>query len=205
MDGSMKGGLSVVSREECDTLGKLSLGRKKFWQSMFVVLSKQKATSSREGSTAILMLASTHAPQIGAISIRVTSSSAVSDQNSVISSGVDQDSNTSSSAVHRVHGYEVPYPHLSKGSAPASHGKLSTKPSDCVDLKLDASETRGGEKLHVMMGRRSKCYMLGSPQNQGRRELSKRAYPGVWRDLACLSKPRRFTHTLYVVGGKQCM
>lgn len=65
----------------------------------------------------------------------------------VISSGVDQDSNTSSSsAVHRVHGYEVPYPHRSKGSAPASHGKLSTKPSDCVDLKLDAGETRGGRR-----------------------------------------------------------
>lgn len=73
-------------------------------------------------------------------------------KNCVISSGVDQDSNTSSSAVHRVHGYEVPYPHLSKGSAPASHGKLSTKPSDCVDLKRDAGETRGGEKLHVIDG-----------------------------------------------------
>lgn len=62
------------------SLGKLSLGRKKFWQSMFVVLSKQKATSSWEGSTAILMLASTHAPQIGAISIRVTSSRAARDK-----------------------------------------------------------------------------------------------------------------------------
>lgn len=40
----------------------------------------------------------------------------------------------------------MPYPHLSKGSAPASHGKLSTKPSDCVDLKLDAGETRGGRR-----------------------------------------------------------
>lgn len=63
MDVSMKGGVSVVSREECDTtrggkysLGKLSLGRKKSCQSMFVVLFEKKTTSSREGSTAILML-----------------------------------------------------------------------------------------------------------------------------------------------------
>lgn len=53
MDGSMKGGLSVVSREECDTtrggrysLGKLSLGRKKFWQSMFVVLFEKSYMKS---------------------------------------------------------------------------------------------------------------------------------------------------------------
>lgn len=122
-----------------------------------VVLENKKLPQVGRDQQQYLCSLSTHAPQIGAISIRVTSSRAVSDQNSVISSGVDQDSNTSSSAVHRIHGYEVRYPHLSKGSAPASHGKLSTKPSDCVDLKRDAGETRGGEKLHVMMGRRSKC------------------------------------------------
>lgn len=113
---------------------------------MFVVLFEKKLHQVGRDQQQYLCSLSTHAPQIGAISIRVTSSSAVRDKFLVISSGVDQDSNTSSSAVHRVHGYEVPYPHLSKGSAPASHGKLSTKPSDCVDLKLDAGETRGGRR-----------------------------------------------------------
>lgn len=87
MDVSMKGGVSVVSREECDTtrggnysLGKLSLERKKSCQSMFVVLFEKKLLQLRRDQQQYLCSLSTHAPQIGAISIRVTSSSAVRDR-----------------------------------------------------------------------------------------------------------------------------
>lgn len=173
---------------------------------MFVVLFEKKLHQVGRDQQQYLCSLSTHAPQIGAISIRVTSSSAVRDKFLVISSGVDQDSNTSSSAVHRVHGYEVPYPHLSKGSAPASHGKLSTKPSDCVDLKLDAGETRGGR-------RKASCddgpsvEMLNARITAESREKRpvEEGISRVWRDLACLSKPRRLHIHVCTVGRKQCM
>lgn len=174
---------------------------------MFVVVFENKKLHQvgRDQQQYLCSL-STHAPQIGAISIRVTSSRAARDKIFVISSGVDQDSNTSSSAVHRVHGYEVPYPHLSKGSAPASHGKLSTKPSDCVDLKLDAGETRGGR-------RKASCddgpsvEMLNARITAEAREKGavEEGVSRVWRDLACLSKPRRLHIHVCTVGKKQCM
>lgn len=82
-----RGGVSVVSREECDTtrggkysLGKLSLGRKKSCQSMFVVLFEKKLHQLGRDQQQYLCSLSTHAPQIGAISTRVTSSSAVRDR-----------------------------------------------------------------------------------------------------------------------------
>lgn len=173
---------------------------------MFVVLFEKKLHQVRRDQQQYLCSLSTHAPQIGAISTRVTSSSAVKDKFLVISSGVDQDSNTSSSAVHRVHGYEVPHPHLSKGSAPASHGKLSTKPSDCVDLKLDAGETRGGR-------RKASCDDGPSVEMLNARITAESREKGaveegifrVWCGLACLSKPRRLHIHVCTVGRKQCM
>lgn len=64
MDVSMKGGVSVVSKEECDTTrgGKYCVHLVSFlWEEVLPVnvcccFRKQKATSSWEGSTAILML-----------------------------------------------------------------------------------------------------------------------------------------------------
>lgn len=102
----------------------------------------------------------------------------------------------------------MPYPHLSKGSAPASHGKLSTKPSDCVDLKLDAGETRGGR-------RKASCDDGPSVEMLNTRITAESREKGAVEEGIFIHSefgvtwrvhPSHVVYTyMYVVGRKQCM
>lgn len=63
----------------------------------------------------------------------------------------------------------------------------------------------GGEKLHVMMGRRSKCQNARITVESREKGAVEEGISRVWRDLACLSKPRRLhIHCMWLGGNSAC-